>query len=218
MIKDRDCDEEKRKKPQRTKKTIIVDADFEEIKKHLKENIDDVKVKFALADRESVTNIHDAEEIWRSQIVFLDSALDFYIHEVTTYGFIKIFNGEWPETNNYKQKRVSMEFAVNLYRNSENAKELIKTEIDFINSQYCFMDYKNISTNLKMVGIQPANSFHKDIDKFYKRRNLIAHQSDRLPNNPVKQPISKQDVEIYITLVEAFTTDINTKVNELNNK
>lgn len=216
MPLDRECDEEQRIESQRDKQPIVLDADFEIIKKNIQDNISDVKAKFDLANREKVSDIHAAEEIWRSQVVFLDSALDFYVHEVTTYGIIKIFNGDWADTQAFKDKRVSLGFAIEIMKNPENAVALLKDEINTINQQYCFMEYKNIATNLKMVGIQPDNSKHNAIDKFYKRRNLIAHQSDRLAGETEKQPISEQDVIDFINLVEAFVDDINQKVEVLN--
>lgn len=218
MLKDRACDEEKRGKPQREKRTPVVDINYERIKKNINDNINDVKSKFALATREMATDIHAAEEIWRSQVVFLDSALDFYVHEVTTYGIIKIFNGEWPITKSFNEKRVSLGFSINIMKNSENAVLLLTAEINRINQQYCFMEYDNIAKNLKMVGIAPEKSMHTAIDNFYKRRNLIAHQSDRLPGDLNKQPISEQNVLDFIVLVESFVNDINAKVEALNKK
>ena len=67
-----------------------------------------------------------------------------------------------------------------------------------------------------MIGIQPDSSKHEEINKFYKRRNLIAHQSDRLAGETEKQPINEQDVIDFITLVENFVDDINQKVEALN--
>lgn len=218
MLQDRACDEEKRRKPKREKRTPVVDINFERIKKNINDNINDVKSKFALATREMTTDIHAAEEIWRSQVVFLDSALDFYVHEVTTYGIVKIFNGEWPVTKSFNEKRVSLGFSINLMKNSENAVSLLTDEINRLNQQYCFMEYDNISINLKMVGITPEKSMHAAIDNFYKRRNLIAHQSDRLPGDINKQPISEQNVLDFISLVESFVNDINAKVEVLNKK
>lgn len=218
MLKDRACDEEKRGKPQREKRTPAADINFERIKQNIKNNISDVKAKFSLATRECATDIHAAEEIWRSQVVFLDSALDFYVHEVTTYGIVKVFNNEWPETKAFNEKRVSLGFAIKLMKDSENAVSLLTEEINRLNQQYCFMEYENISSNLKMIGITPDKSFHNNIDSFYKRRNLIAHQSDRLPGETEKQPITEQNVTDFITLVESFVNDINAKVELLNNK
>lgn len=218
MQKDRACDEEKRGKPLREKRQPIADADFERIKQNIDNNINDVKSKFPLATREMSADLHVAEEIWRSQVVFLDSALDFYVHEVTTYGIVKIFNGEWPETKAFNEKRVSLGFAINLMKNSENAVSLLTEEINRLNMQYCFMEYENISSNLKMIGITPDKSLHEKIDNFYKRRNLIAHQSDRLPGQTAKQSITEQNVLDFITLVELFVNDITSKVETLNRK
>jgi len=218
MKHDRDFEDEQRNENQREKKTVFVDVDFERIKQNVQNNINDVKAKFALSNKEKIENLPLAEEIWRSQIVFLDSALDFYVHEVTTYGIVKIFNGEWEETKSFNEKRVSLGFAINLMKNKENAVYLLTNEINKLNLQYCFMEYGNLSSNLKMVGISPDNTMHSSIDELYKRRNLIAHQSDRLPGETNKQPITEKDVDKYILLLESFVADINSKVEFKNSK
>lgn len=41
----------------------------------------------------------------------------------------------------------------------------------------------------------------------YDRRNQIAHQSDRIPGQQQKQPISKSYVEDFINKIESFVVN-----------
>lgn len=214
MPKNRDCDEEPRTEGKRHKKITF---DFEDVKRHFDENINDVKAKFDLANREKINGMHFASEIWRSQIVFLDSALDFYIHEVAKLGIIKIFNNEWDETNQYREIKVSMDFALRLADSYENADNLLG-EIDEINQKNCFMGFDNLQKILRTVGLEANKDKKGIVDALYKRRNQIAHQSDRLPNVPDKQPIDETEVQNYISSIESLVSEINQKIEELNNR
>ena len=100
-------DETSRIENVRPKNPIRSPITISDVRKHFDENLKDVKDKFGLAQNELKANLRSAEEIWRSQVVFLESALDFYIHELVKYGLLKIFNGEWPETDKSKKFKVS---------------------------------------------------------------------------------------------------------------
>ena len=50
----------------------------------------------------------EGENIWRAQIVFLASALDFYMHELTKYGLCEIYNENWDRTDKYENLQVNM--------------------------------------------------------------------------------------------------------------
>ena len=143
--------------------------------------------------------------------MFLDSALDFYIHEVAKLGITKIFNAEWEETQKYRELRVSMEFALELADSVSNADDLLG-EIDSINQRNCFMGFDNLQTVLRIVGLDVDKTKKDEINSLYRRRNQIAHQSDRLPDNPEKQPITEEEVRTYLDLVEKFVEDINLRI------
>ena len=44
------------------------------------------------------------KDILRSQVVFLDSAFDFFMHEATKYGMVQIFQGIWEKTEKYMKE------------------------------------------------------------------------------------------------------------------
>lgn len=212
MMIDYDTDEIPRKIEIRDKKdTSKISFEYSNIRNHLTDNISDVKNKFVIANSLEKENLYQAKEIWRSQIVFIDSTLDFYIHEVIKYGIIKMFNGEWPSTPKFENIKVSLKFAIDFAKTPENANFLLG-EIDEINQKNCFMSYDNIKKQLNIIDITPDTSKKAIIDEIYQRRNQIAHQSDRLPENPIKQDISQDLVYHYISEIESFISDIEKQI------
>ena len=149
-----------------------------------------------------------AEDIWRSQIVFLDSALDFYIHEIVKYGIIKMFNGDWTESNDYKKMKVRLGFAVDLAQNPNSASKLLE-EIDEMNKYSCFMGAKKLKEQLVFIDVNYSllNSEKNLLNDLYNRRNQIAHQADRVHGQQQKQSITKNYVEDFINKVENFVVN-----------
>ena len=183
-----------------------ISFEYSLIKNRFDENIEDVKTKFSIAD--SIGDENQKKEIWRSQIVFLESSLDYYLHEVIKFGFIKMFNGEWSETKHFRKFSVSLGFAIDLAKYPENAESLLN-EIDKGNHKLCFMHFDNIVKNLKLIGINISFPDNEIINEIYKRRNQIAHQTDRNPPETEKQDITRELVEMYINKIEELVEVID---------
>ncbi|MDE5823586.1 MAG: hypothetical protein K2H91_02730, partial [Lachnospiraceae bacterium] len=67
--------------------TEVIQFDLDQILQHFIETVDMIKVQFHVADELIVSGKRmEGENIWRAQIVFLASAFDFYMHEITKYG------------------------------------------------------------------------------------------------------------------------------------
>ena len=200
-----------RQQDTRNKKVIKISTDLSKIQDDFDINIKNVENKFALTDALKNGNLSSAEDIWRSQIVFLDSTLDFYIHEITKYGMSKIINDEWETTYDFKKYKVSMEFAKTIINSPENL-SLFLEEIDKINQRLCFMYSENIKQQLKLIGV--SVSFNNDevatINNLYKRRNEIAHQADC--TNGTKNSITEADVKNFIDCVKKLQNKIQEAV------
>ena len=71
----------------------VTKFNIEEIFEHFSEALKAIRAQLAVADElvEQKKNT-EAEYIWRSQIVFLASALDFYMHELTKLGLCEIYD------------------------------------------------------------------------------------------------------------------------------
>lgn len=185
--------------------------DLQSILGRFNTNISDIRSHFQTADDLLALQPPKqiaAEDIWRSQIVFLDSALDFYIHEIVKYGIIKMFNREWAESNDYKKFKVRLSFAVDLAQNPSSASRLLE-EIDEMNKHSCFMGARKIKDQFRALDISYTLSSSEInlLDDLFNRRNQIAHQSDRIPGQQQKQPISKNYVENFINRIEDFVVN-----------
>ena len=175
-------DESSRIENVRSKKLVRLPIKISDVRKHFDENLKDVKDKFGLAQNELKANPRSAEEIWRSQVVFLESALDFYIHELVKYGLLKIFNGEWPETDKSKKFKVSFPIMLKLYRNPENAESLLGEEIDTVNRENCFLGFEYMQANLGIVGLKADSNQRAGCEGLYREGSRV-----RKVNRPASQ-------------------------------
>lgn len=98
-----------RKENCRDKRTMPPQAvafSLQEIKRHFDDNLAIVLSQGTLAKH--VTD-DDRCMLYRAQIVFLEGALDFYLHEISKYGVVQIYKGDWPETDAYNNLKFTME-------------------------------------------------------------------------------------------------------------
>lgn len=226
----------KRKEDTREKNKVeVVDFSLDEIFKQFNENITNIKDKFNIADKLlEESNEESCKDIWQSQIVFLDSALDYYMHCITKYGMNKIFAGEWNKTEKYRHFMVPLETTEHAIKNSEDTVWFI----ELINSSYSkntFMDASSIKEQFNLIDInfneiaddvfynrdneQKTNEQLKHfLNNLYFRRNSIAHQSDRYNENGIKQEISKTEVEAYINNVNKIVNSIQNRIKIKNSK
>ena len=67
--------------------TRVIRFELDQIRQHFAETVQAINAQFDVADEllKSGKEI-EGENIWRAQIIFLASAFDFYMHELTKYG------------------------------------------------------------------------------------------------------------------------------------
>jgi uncharacterized protein YutE (UPF0331/DUF86 family) len=203
------------------KATPIPSIKADKIIKQFKENINSVRAKLLIYNNlVDIGRKEDADDILRCQIVFLESALDFYLHEIVKYGILKMLKGEKPKTASYKNTIVFMETLESAVKFPENIESII--EDDIINSKYhsqTFMSckgikeifskitntpvFKNVSIKLGMTEKELADK----LEELYKRRNKIVHQSDRDHKTATLNRIDRNEVTKYIDLVEKFIVE-----------
>ena len=88
----------------------VIKFEIEQIKEHFDENISDIENQFKIIDMLDKDKDKDKIDcILRSQIVFLGSSVDFYFHEITKYGLMKIYDKVWEKTDNYKKIKINIE-------------------------------------------------------------------------------------------------------------
>ena len=204
----------------------VIVFSLENIKHHFDESMVHIQQQFAVAQTLIETgNITDAENVWRSQIVFLDSAFDFYLHELTKFGMEKIFNGDWGKTARYNNLKVKIPYVERALDNPENTEWFAEYANDEF-SRMPMMAYDAVKDQLNLLGlniqevanrafyVQGSTEKTKDklkrrINELYNRRNLIAHQSDRRPHNAQREIIMKEIVDSFIDDVRKIVEAIH---------
>ena len=95
---DRTISLSKRKESVRQKNevaSVAVQFELEQIKQHFYDSLKDINNQFSIADELcKVGKNTSAKDVWRSQIVFLEGIFDFYIHELSKYALVQMFNGK----------------------------------------------------------------------------------------------------------------------------
>lgn len=204
----------------------VINFSLSEIEEHFQENLIFIKNQFKIADDLSAHNkIEDARTIWSAQIVLLESAFDFYLHELTKYGLNQMFIGEWSKSQKYFNIDVKMkivDIALNTKENSE-------WFLDFANELYekdTFLSYYSIKSQIKLLDLDinliadkvffDRNSTIKTIDKMkqaigeiYDIRNLISHQAGRRNADAEKKEIDEKLVNKYIMTIENIVQAIH---------
>lgn len=83
--------------------TEVIRFELDQILQHFTEAIQTISAQFDVADELVESGkVIEGENIWRAQIIFLASALDFYMHELTKYGLCEIYNENWDRTDKYE--------------------------------------------------------------------------------------------------------------------
>lgn len=68
--------------------STVIHFELAEIKAHFDQSLTAIREQFVIAEglKES-GKLEECKTIWRSQVVFLEGILDFYIHELSKYAF-----------------------------------------------------------------------------------------------------------------------------------
>ncbi|MBQ8999969.1 MAG: hypothetical protein IJ086_14935 [Clostridium sp.] len=202
----------------------LPDIDLNKIKDNFDLNIQRILDKFIIVEQLQENNLQQAaDDILRSQIVLLMSALDFYMHELVKYSMLKMFRGEKPKTSSYKNFIVTLDCLENALKNPEaidwleefiilkNRKETymaedkIKQALSLISSNKI---YNNVITNLTIS----KESFATNFKDLYKRRNQIAHQSDRLESTGNIEDIQIDYVKNNVSIITEFINKIHAQI------
>ena len=172
----------------------VVHFNLQEIKDRFDDSIRSIENKFDLYDELNASGkMDEAKDVLRSQIVFLEGVLDFYLHEMTKYSYFKMFLNEWDKTSQYKNFNVKME-VVEVGLNSSNSKDW-------------FFEYVNDSFNKRSENesMKEGNRF---VQSLFKRRNAIAHQNDRSHDSGIQDDIEKLYVVDNIETVKKIAYEI----------
>lgn len=216
-------DEAPRKTERKLKKKLRLSVNVKEVFKLYKENVKNIEKKFELYNQLVMRGeTKEADEILRSQIVFLDSAFDYFVHGIVVYGLKMILNGDWERTGNFNQLQMSFEFVTKIIRAPEINKLLIDEWLIPKVYRVPLMDYESAKEYLGLIGITYKKcafyNYDSEITNLYRRRNAIAHQADRDRSTGALQSISKNDVENFIRETNNVVECIKQLIIEKNKK
>lgn len=216
----RDLSLTERNEEVRDKQQIIPVVSFSlaQIKDHFEQSILSITSQYEVADSLLGQGKTDAcKDIWRSQIVFAESSLDFYIHELSQYAMMQIFKGNWSKTTKYKKFLVPMSVLEEGIKHPESNDWFE----EFLNQRFSrevYLSHDSMREQMNLLGLNLTNIFEtafpkvegadipyrsgaKIVGDLFSRRNQIAHQSDRAHTNAEKNEITKEFVQQSITEV-----------------
>lgn len=203
-----------------------VQFELAQIKEHFDESLDSIKRQFWVAQELMEGGKEDeGKNIYRSQIVFLEAILDFYLHEMSKYCLYKMFTGEWIKSAQYKK----LQIPITDVENALNSPEYQTWFFQYLNQRFSrdvLLSVESMRDQLNLIGISwtdalvkayPADSQNDSVKKgrnmirqLFERRNIIAHQNDRSHESAVQNPITREYVEECIGNVESLVTAIHT--------
>ncbi len=206
--------------------TDVIRFELDQILQHFAETIQVINTQFDVADELFESGkVAEGENIWRAQIIFLASALDFYMHELTKYGLCKIYDENWDRTDKYENLQVNMKVIEVALKSGED----IDWFLEYINSYYhtiTMVSYESVKDQLNLLGINlvpvadrafyqrggtenTKNKLKRRLNELFSRRNIIAHQSDRSHTDAQVNTITKEIVQNFICDIEKIVRSID---------
>lgn len=194
--------------------TEDVEHDLDAIKNMFDEDISNVKKMFDLQTDQCLDNI------FRSQIVFLASIYDFYMHNIFKFGFLQIYKGIWGSTSSYNNHKITMGYLHHALEWSDDYSKLLSF-LNETNRITTMMSYDSLVSNCKIIGLDIANILEElhnkkriknkdnstlktELDKIYTKRNSIAHQFDRSHKDGNTLSVTNEEVNEMMNFIETL--------------
>lgn len=202
----------------------VVHFNLQEIKNRFDDSIRSIENKFDIYEDLVLLGKNDeAKDILRSQIVFIESAIDFFLHEMTKYSYFKMFSNEWDKTPQYKRFNVKMEI-VEKGLNSGDSKEWFFEYVNDTFNRVVFLSNESMNDQLNAIGIPYNEVMHqvfaernenasrsiakRFIENLFNRRNTIVHQNDRNHDSALQNDIDRNYVEDNIETIKKIVHEI----------
>lgn len=196
---------------------------LDEMLNQMNENIESVQGKFRVAERLLELGDTDAaKDIYRSQIVFLESALDYFMHCLGIYAMQQMYLGNWNKTEGYKDLKVPIDRVMHAITHPEDS-EWIDDVIVSHHASKTYMSPKEIKEQFTLIigkdffdkvademyydqtsRVKTDAKLKENLDVLFKRRNKIAHQADRDHKTGNLFDIGKENVESAIDTIKTF--------------
>ena len=167
----------------------------------------------------------------RAQVVFIESAFDYYLHEIVKLGIVEMYHGEWIVDKTEKYTNLSLAMSdVETALQERDTDHWLK---NWISQKYAtktllsFSEFKNVCNLLGISmqkisdvfyqrgsDIKPQVKLENFINYLYRHRNRIAHQSDRRRDNAERQQIKKELVADYLQTIQRIVDAINAQIRK----
>lgn len=211
-----------REEEKRQKQIHFIDKEAQEMIDTFRLSINRIKNRFEIVDLLRIQHKQDeANDMLRFQIVYAMSALDFFMHEIYSYGLLKIFQNDSPKTHRYYEYRIPLKLLEYALYEAENIDQYLRDTFIDINSNFTFMSPGRIREMLNIISpddyfakaeqilkakniISPNVRLDHVLDQIYDRRNKIAHQTDINHGKDDQNTITKDEVEYYIEVISHF--------------
>lgn len=202
-------------------------------------NLQQIKVRFdsgcsAIRKEDAIATMlensgqqDESMRILRSQIVFLEGILDFYIHEMSKYALYHMFLGQWSKSEQYCSILIPMKEV----EKSIDAPEQKEWFYDFVNrrmSREVYLSADSMNKQLNLIGLPFAevmidafkSQFPEKRDQdlikigkniisgLFDRRNKIVHQDDRDHGSAAQSAIDAGYVDKCFNDVKAIVSAI----------
>lgn len=176
----------------------------------------------AVAVQSLTTSAIDVSDLWRSQIVLVVSALDYFIHELARLGMIECAKGTRAKTDAYLRFAMPLSAAESAIAGSAHEVWVGET-VRERHSWQSFQDPDKLADAVRLMspvklweavgnelGVPP-----KDVKTRLKlivdRRNQIAHEADLDPTSPgarwpINAPLVSDTVDFIETVGDAIYT------------
>lgn len=210
----------------------VVRFEIRQIRQHFEESLCAIHAQFTVADDLWHSGKkEEAENIWRAQIIFLASAFDFYMHELTKYGLCEIYEERWNRTEKYENIQLRMKDIEEALKSGEE----IDWFLDYINGYYqgmTMVSFDAVKEQCNLLGMSVSEiadkAFYKRgadektkdklkrrLNELFSRRNIIAHQTDRAHEDAQRLEITKEIAAGFIEdveqIVQAMEEEAETK-------
>ena len=210
----------------------IIIYQIDDINKHFNENLKLLQDQFPIADHLVANhNIDAAKTIWRTQIVLLASAYDYFMHEIIWFGLFQMFNQDWAKSDGYNELTITLAQLDSIQDNPEDS-EWFKKYITDKYSSDTMMSFAALKKTLKLLNIplkeiadkafyqrgctiKTETQLTNKLNAVYYRRNHIAHQSDRSHENAEQMDITKTEVENFVQDIQKIVNAITEKLKTM---
>jgi len=196
---------------------LVTDVKLGTIYTRFHTNIKSVKRLTHVAEQMLADEKDVADDLFRAQVVQIESAFDFFMHEFTVFGMTKIFLDEWDDTREFRAYPITMkDFRAGIKSPDDDA-WFAKTVMRAYEKQP-LISYLRFTEALRTIGISlealekssqgrlDARTLRTIVDQASSRRNQIAHQTDRAH-------ASRKQNDIDAEYVRTMLSDIRMVVN-----